>query len=238
MRQKNTKHMLDYWLGLFWEAGNQRGGKFELNWPARNDVQPAQCRSILGNMFILERDGADVTYRLAGTQLCSLYGREMKQETFARAFGDSDQRSAENWVYRLGLEDYILLMCSLAQAENGEMVNIETLLLPLIHGGKPGERILGITTPCENPAWMGTTPLITQSIRSVRVMRPWETLPTGIKTPAQEPAFTGYNQRRLDLKSPAMFSGDEHLQTDEATAADPLAPRRVKHLRIFDGGLG
>ena len=100
-------------------------------------------------MFILKRNGPDVNYRLAGTQLCSMYGRELKQETFSEAFVGEDQRSAESWVYRLGLDDYILLICSLGETAYGDKVNIETLLMPLVHNDQPGTRILGITTPCE-----------------------------------------------------------------------------------------
>ena len=174
MRQKNTKRMLQYWLNLYWQAGNEPGKASERNWPARNDIQPSECRSILGNMFILQRSGPNVNYRLAGTHLCNIYGRELKRESFAEAFVGDDQQSAESWVYRMGVDDYIVLICSMGETAYGETVNIETLMLPLLHEGQPGERILGITTPCEEPEWLGTTPIIGQTIRSVRILRPWE----------------------------------------------------------------
>jgi hypothetical protein len=237
MRQKNTKQMLDYWLSLFWEAGNVRGGGSGLTWPSRNDIQPSRCRTILGNMFILERDNSHVNYRLAGTHLCSLYGRELKQEPFSHVFASEDQRSADSWIYRLGVEDYVVLMCSLGQGENGELINIETLLLPLIHNGKPGERLLGITTPCENPAWLGISPVVTQSIRSVRIMRPWETLPTGLQLTGTSQMFDGHDQRRMDVASPPMFSAGKQVVSDNPEEAELSTPRRIKHLRIIDGGL-
>jgi hypothetical protein len=236
MRQKNTKQMLNYWLNLYWAAGNPAGQNMQPVWPSRNDVQPSECRSMLGNMFILERDGADVNYRLAGTHLCNMYGRELKQETFAEAFVGEDQRSAESWVYRLGLDDYIVLICSLGETEFGDLLNIETLLLPLVHNDQPGNRILGITTPCETPGWLGATPVIGQSIRSVRILRPWEESgahfqPLEFNTPSENQA-----SRRSDSNNPPMFTHQRSSLSDDAVAFDFAKTRQVKHLRIIDGG--
>jgi len=227
---------MDYWLGLYWEAGNEPGNASNQNWPSRNDIQPSACRTILGNMFILERDGPDVNYRLAGTHLCSMYGRELKQEGFAEAFVGEDQRSAESWVYRLGLDNYVVLICSLGETAYGETVNIETLMLPLLHEGQPGERILGITTPCENPAWLGTTPVIGQSIRSVRILRPWEDARPKFQPLDIKPMDNRLPSRRGDSNAPSIFSHQDQSLTGEAGALNFSTARQVKHLRIIDGG--
>lgn len=236
MRQKNTKQMLDYWLNLYWAAGNEPGEVSNQNWPSRNDIQPSDCRSILGNMFILERNGPDVNYRLAGTHICSMYGRELKQEGFAEAFVGDDQQSAESWVYRLGIDDYIVLICSLGETAFGETVNIETLMLPLLHEGQAGERVLGITTPCENPEWLGTTPIISQSIRSVRIMRPWEDATPKFQPLDIKPMDNRIPTRRRDVNAPSIFTHQEQTITGDTGSVENAAVRQVKHLRIFDGG--
>ena len=236
MRQKNTKRMLQYWLNLYWQAGNEPGKASQMNWPSRNDIQPSDCRSLLSNMFILQRSGPNVNYRLAGTHLCSIYGRELKREGFAEAFVGDDQQSAESWVYRLGIDDYIVLICSMGETAYGETVNIETLMLPLLHEGQPGERILGITTPCEEPAWLGTTPIIAQTIRSVRILRPWED---------EQPKFQPLNLKKVENQLPSrrhaadppdMFSHFNQQANGDLTS-DLSTVRKVKHLRIIDGGL-
>ena len=228
--------MLQYWLNLYWQAGNEPGKASELNWPSRNDIQPSECRSILGNMFILQRSGPNVNYRLAGTHLCSIYGRELKREGFAEAFVGDDQQSAESWVYRLGIDDYIVLICSMGETAYGETVNIETLMLPLLHEGQPGERILGITTPCETPEWLGSTPIIGQTIRSVRILRPWED-----ERPKFQPLSLGNVDNRLPLQRdnvnpPNLFSQSNPTKGVEV-GGDLSAARKVKHLTIIDGGL-
>ncbi len=236
MRQKNTKQMLDYWLNLYWEAGNQPGEVSTQNWPSRNDIQPTDCRSILGNMFILERSGPNVSYRLAGTHLCSMYGRELKQENFAEAFVGEDQQSAESWVHRLGVDDYIVLICSLGETAYGDTVNIETLILPLLHEGQAGERVLGITTPCEKPAWLGSAPVIGQSVRSVRILRPWEDSAPKFQPLDIKPMDNQLGSRRSNINAPSIFSHQKNSITGNAISFDYSTARQVKHLRIIDGG--
>ncbi len=245
MRQLNTKKMLDYWLDLFWQAGNRGEPHAKLMWPERSDIQPAQCRALLGNTFILEQDGPNVNYRLAGTSLCSIYGRELKQESFSEAFVGEDQRSADSWAYRIGLDDYVVLICSLAQTANGQMINLETLLLPLNQNGDAGNRILGITNPCEHPFWLGDEPIVEQSIRSVRILRPWEApLFPGIadrnndefeNNQASSHPRTGQPlvTRRSDLNAPSIFAEDH---SDTGNVVPIHAPRRVGHLTVIDGG--
>lgn len=237
MRQKNTKRMLEYWLELYWQVGNQPGEASTLNWPSRNDIQPAECRSILPNMFILERNGADAVYRLAGTNLCSLYGRELKQERFQDAFVRDDQRSAESWVYRLGLDDYLVLICSQGKNVHGECVNIETLLLPLLHNDKAGERILGVTSACEAPEWLGSSPILSQAIRSVRILRPWESGHNSFQPLDVQPAQPAPSFADDSGPIPPMFTLQDPLPGAGHAGNVPASIRRVKHLRIIDGGL-
>ncbi|MEE9375527.1 MAG: PAS domain-containing protein, partial [Rhizobiaceae bacterium] len=85
MRQKKTKQMLDYWMDLYQECGNSPENHHRHIWPDRSDVLPAQCRSLLGEMFILDTSNGEAKYRLAGTKLCGLYGRELKLERFSHA---------------------------------------------------------------------------------------------------------------------------------------------------------
>ena len=241
--------MLEYWMQLFQDANNgqpvsenvdqQTSGN--LNWPERSDIQPANCRSLLGNMFILERESAQINYRLAGTSLCSMYGRELKRETFAEAFTGADQRSAKSWVKRLTSDEYLVLICSIAETERNERINLETLLMPLNHHGERGSRILGITTANEQPYWLGARPLIAQTIRSVRVLRPWETAKTQFdvlaaqQTPVDvEPIQTFINHRR-PVEAPGIYDALKDITGTETI--DEAPARKVAHLTIIDGGL-
>ena len=63
-------------LYAYWEK--QRGTRSA---PARTDIEPGAIRHILSDAFILALDGdAGHPFRLAGTRLCALFGRELKGE--------------------------------------------------------------------------------------------------------------------------------------------------------------
>ena len=240
MRHKNTKQMLNYWMDLFWEAGNLTESSSPLVWPERSAIQPTQFRTLLGNMFILEHKEGNTHYRLAGTTLCSIFGRELKRETFVEAFVGQDRRSAENWVHRLGLDDYVVLLCSKGENAEGQMVNMETLLLPLSQHGERGNRILGITTPCSDTIWLGTKPIIAQHIKSVRVLRPWENM----AGPGLNPSLLGQRpieqSRRLEIDAPRLFL-DTETDVDPQEQTPPsekfkVEPRQFGHLTVIQGG--
>src|SRR3979411_214660 len=49
--------------------------------PERGDIEPGAIRNVLGDSFIIAYDPeADHPFRLAGTRVCALFGRELKGE--------------------------------------------------------------------------------------------------------------------------------------------------------------
>ncbi len=230
MRQNKTKKMLSYWMELFQAAQAKSSGRGEIVWPERSDVHPARCRDILGDMFILENKHDQLVYRLAGTKLCSMFGKEMKQMQFNAPYSGTDRRSAEDWVNRIGEEDYVVVISSFGLTEKGERVNLETLLLPLTHNGMRGSRILGITSPGDTPYWLGTDPVVEQVIRSVRVLRPWEEDTYLSNWPFKKPAQSSELERRANLEAPALYAETKPRVNNQPDA------RRVAHLTVLQGG--
>ncbi|MEE9313764.1 MAG: PAS domain-containing protein [Rhizobiaceae bacterium] len=236
MRHKKTKQMLDYWMDLYNEIGNTPDNHHKHIWPDRSDVQPAQCRSLLGDMFILDSTSSSVSYRLAGTKLCSLYGRELKQERFADAFVSEDQQAAENWASQLARDDYLALICSKATTEDGHQLNLETLLMPLSHNGGVGARILGITIPCESPPWLGSKHIVSQAIRSVRVLHPWdkEVRPgQEVDVISKVSTFPSFN---LGSEAPSILTSNDPFLSSNEIMGGYTPSRRVGHLTVIDGG--
>ena len=46
--------------------------------PRRTEVEPADIKTLLADTFILEKDTrGEAVFRLAGTRLCAIYGREL-----------------------------------------------------------------------------------------------------------------------------------------------------------------
>jgi hypothetical protein len=73
MQQEATIALFQYWNRL-------RGGRPV---PLRSEIEPADIKRLLADTFILEADGRDeAIFRLAGTRLCAVYGRELKGFAF------------------------------------------------------------------------------------------------------------------------------------------------------------
>lgn len=235
MRHIKTKRMMDYWLTLLANANDIHIEGPTKIWPDRSDIQPAACPDILGDMFILDIKSSHSQYRLAGTRLCAMHGRELKNEGFADSFAEQDQKTAENWVFGLGTDDYAVLICADATNARGKILPLETLLMPLNHHGSRGHRVLGITVPLEEAFWLGSVGVTKQTIRSVRMLRPWENAAwenTNLRTDYSSAAI----ERRTVLGAPSISPRAVPSFETESFLDPALEPTSVPYLRVLEGG--
>ena len=73
MKQASSRELFGYWAA--------RRGKRTA--PERGEIEPSAIRRALGDVFILEFDRrGGHPFRLAGTRVCALFGRELKNEPF------------------------------------------------------------------------------------------------------------------------------------------------------------
>src|SRR5687768_17621081 len=83
MKQPGSIQLFQYWNRL-------RNGRVA---PKRTEIEPADIKALLPDTFILEKDTRrEAVFRLAGTRLCSLYGRELKGFSFPSLWREQDQR--------------------------------------------------------------------------------------------------------------------------------------------------
>ena len=83
------KHAASRELYAYWE---ERRGQRPA--PERADIEPGAIRQALSDTFILELEAADGhSFRLAGTRVCALFGRELKGEILRRPLGSWQPRS-------------------------------------------------------------------------------------------------------------------------------------------------
>ena len=89
---------------------------------------------MLGDTFVLEADGlARHPFRLAGTRLCALFGRELKGESFIGLWQQSGQTAIRELI-AVVMEEKVGMVASVTGATADDMllpVNLELLLLPL-----------------------------------------------------------------------------------------------------------
>jgi hypothetical protein len=149
-----VKHPYNHQLYNYWIE--RRG---ERSAPERAEIEPGAIRRILGDSFILSCDaGEDHLFRVAGTRLCALFGRELRGQPFSSIW---DQQSADEVHDLVAIAaDEAVGVAAGAQARTADEVpcNFEILLLPLAHRGKIGARMLGLIAAIERPYWLGIWP--------------------------------------------------------------------------------
>lgn len=162
------KHATSRMLFASWDA--LRGERAA---PERADVRPGDMRHILADTFVLGADAAEPpSFRLAGTRLNALFGRDLKGVDFARLWTVGERDEALRLV-EVCLDDTVGVVAGLVGTnENGSELPLELLLLPLRHRGRTDLRLLGALSPASVPSWAGLVPLRGLGTRSVRIIEP------------------------------------------------------------------
>jgi hypothetical protein len=157
------KHPFSRELHAYWNACR---GTREM--PARGEVEPGALRPMLGDSFMLA--GAEPRFRLAGTRLCALFGRELREQEFSSIW-DAESAELVSEIVPIIAAEAVGIAAGAVAVAGGELrCNLEMLLLPLEHEGRRGARLIGVLAPLELPAWLGAAaarPLRLGAIRFV-----------------------------------------------------------------------
>jgi hypothetical protein len=147
------KHPANRELFEYWNA--RRGTRLA---PERADIDPGAIRQVLGDTFVVEQHyTGNHLFRLAGTRLCALFGRELKAESFTSLW----QRSGQNAIRELiavVMQEKAGVVASVAGATSDDAlapVHLEMLMLPLASQTHAEARIIGALAPMAAPYWLG-----------------------------------------------------------------------------------
>ncbi len=151
MKHDSSRALFDYWNEL-------RGARVA---PRRTAVEPAAISSILRDTFILQATDPGYPFRLAGTRLCAMFGRELKRSRFTNLWHPDGADRLDLILLTVAEEGRPFLIGATAQAERGRQVAVEVLLLPLVQSGPNYDRIMGVAAPVEVPYWLGVEPVTT-----------------------------------------------------------------------------
>ena len=148
MKHPSNRELHDYW-------NERRGSRLA---PERADIEPSAIRQVLGDTFVLATDAmGHYPFRLAGTRLCALFSRELKNESFVKLWERSGQ-TAMRELLAVVMEEKTGVVASVtaSTADNSILaVNLELLLLPLSHESRSEARVLGALAPMAAPYWLG-----------------------------------------------------------------------------------
>ena len=193
MKQTSSRELFGYWTA-------RRGTRSA---PERGEIEPSAIRRALGDVFILEFDRREGhPFRLAGTRVCALFGRELRNEAFVNLWGDDTRAQLAQLLAVVADEATGVVAAAKGQTAEGWSHDLELVLLPLTHRGDTHARMIGSLAPLAAPFWLGTSSLGTLKLGSIRHLNPAVEAPAaarlvaGTQGLARRGAFTVYQGGR------------------------------------------
>lgn len=159
MRHASSRALYDYW--------NTRRGMRPA--PERGDIDPAAIRHILADTFVLHVDPIEQSrFRLAGTRVCSLFGREIRDEPFLQIWTMENRTAVQEALTTVSDDISGIVGSAIGLSQAGDRIDLELLLLPLRSTGRAQTSALGVLAPLSPTYWLGTHPLATLRFGTTR----------------------------------------------------------------------
>ena len=187
MKQASSRELFGYWVA-------RRGTRVA---PERGEIEPSAIRKALGDVFILEFDrAAGHPFRLGGTRVCALFGRELKNERFIDLWEAGSRAALADLVDRIADEATGVVASASGRTAEGWTQDLELVLLPLAHRGDTHQRMIGALAPLSVPPWLGSATLGALALGNIRYLDPAREAPTAARlvagnlTAARRATFT------------------------------------------------
>lgn len=150
MKHKTIQTLYHYWNEL-------RAGRVA---PRRLEIEPSRISSVLAETFMLERTAAATySYRLAGTRLCEIFGRELRETNLLAGWDRADHPILLRSLAATCEQGAVTLVTLEGRAEQTHSVQLEAVFLPLVHTDNTISRVIGAMGVMTTPAWLGYEPL-------------------------------------------------------------------------------
>lgn len=155
MKQRTIQTLYAYWSDL-------RGERIA---PRRLEIEPSRIGSILAETFMLERvDSATYNYRLAGTRLCEIFGVELRGTNILAGWTASDRAAIADNLTSTCEQGAVTLLTIEAGADPARRVQLEVVMLPLMHANNTMDRVIGAMSVLTSPHWLGYERLTTRRL--------------------------------------------------------------------------
>jgi len=140
MKHPSSREFFAYWDG---KRGHERA-------PDRSEIEPGAVRGLLGDTFVLACDAAKgFPFRVAGTRVCALLGRDLKEASFTALF-DADSRHEIEEIVAAVAEDTVPAIAGIrATSQRDTAAHLELLLLPFNHRPHSPITLTGLLAPFE-----------------------------------------------------------------------------------------
>ncbi|UGV27301.1 PAS domain-containing protein [Rhodopseudomonas boonkerdii] len=116
--------------------------------PDRSEIEPGPMRELLGDIFVLGYDkAADFPFRVAGTRVCALLGRDLKNKPFPELFTLAGRGEIEEIITVVSEELLVAVAGIAAHTEFGDKAHLELLLLPFAARAHTPISLTGLLAP-------------------------------------------------------------------------------------------
>jgi hypothetical protein len=140
MKHPSSREFFAYWDA---KRGDARA-------PDRSEIEPGAVRELLGDIFVLSYDNdAGYPFRVAGTRVSALLGRDLKDTSFSALFAPDSRREIEDIISYVSEEMLAAIAGITATAENGTSAHLELLLLPFNNRAHAPISLTGLLAPFE-----------------------------------------------------------------------------------------
>lgn len=213
MKNRSTIAIFSEWQRL---ALGQSGN---LHAPQRESIQPRKLGRHLSDLFFLEEDeNGELMFRLAGTRICALFGRELKTTRFLSLWPERNRPALNELARNINA----LLVPALSQNDgislSGRSLSFEMLLAPLEPGDDGRLNLIGNISVLNDVAWAGSDPLVLGNLNRIQPLAPDFVVTQEIPKPSvltMNGANTANSTRRW---------------------ATPVPARDMPALRVINGG--
>jgi len=155
MKQRTIQTLYAYWNDL-------RGRRIA---PRRLEIEPSRIGPILAETFMLERvDSVTYNYRLAGTRLCEIFGAELRGTNVLAGWAASDRAAIADNLTSTCEQGAVTLLTVEAGADTARRIQLEVVMLPLMHANDSMDRVIGAMSVLTSPHWLGYERLTTRRL--------------------------------------------------------------------------
>jgi hypothetical protein len=116
--------------------------------PDRSEIEPGPMRELLGDIFVLAYDkAAGFPCRVAGTRVCALLGRDLKNQSFPDLFAPAGRAEIDDMVTVVSEELLVAVAGVTGYTESGDKAHMEMLLLPFAARAHTPITLTGLLAP-------------------------------------------------------------------------------------------
>jgi hypothetical protein len=163
MQNKTLQALYGYWNEV-------RAGRLA---PQRLEIEPSRISGILSETFMLERiDAGTYQYRLAGTRLCEMFGSELRGRNFLDDWSEADRQALARDLGTVCERGAVAVIGLEGSSDRRHRVELEAVLLPLVHAGQKIGRIIGAMSANTAPHWLDNAPLLSRRLQRHELIWP------------------------------------------------------------------